>query len=244
MKIDIIGTGNVGSHLFNAFSKKGVDVNNVNSRSLDGLRTDSDLYVISVSDNAILDVARAISSRMPSNAILAHTSGTTDIAILKGLNANTGVFYPLQTFSKNVGLDYSEIPFFIEGSNGLTLNSLKGAASIISRVVVEMDSQQRRDLHVASVLSCNFVNHLWMLSEKYLAERNIDFSLLHPLIKETVRKIERTEPFRAQTGPAVRHDSVTIERHLEKLECDPEISAIYRLLSDSISRHHPIQFNQ
>lgn len=238
LKIDIIGTGNVGTHLCRAFADK-ADVVAVSSRLLSGLRHDSDIYLISVTDDAIRQVAHNIAGRIPSSAILAHTSGTTPMDALDGCAAKTGVFYPLQTFSKNVGLRYDEIPFFIEGSDPETASLLKSAASAVSVTVREMDSQNRQDLHIASVFSCNFINHLWALAAEYLADKGIDFNLLHPLIRETVNKIGRVAPYDAQTGPAVRHDTLTIDRHLEKLGDDSELSGVYRLLTDSIMNHHP-----
>lgn len=236
MKIDIIGRGNVGTHLFNAFSEN-ADVVSVSSRDLKDLRKDSDIYLISVSDNAIEDIVAKISSLVPDSSIIAHTSGSTSIDILKPFGNQVGVFYPLQTFSKDVPLDYSEIPFFLEASNSESLATLKSVAKKVSDYVYEADSDKRRNLHIASVFACNFVNHLWTLSADFLSSNGLDFDMLRPLIKETTAKALHIEPQHAQTGPASRHDSKTISAHLESLNGNPKLEKLYRMLSDSIEEH-------
>ena len=133
MKIDIIGRGNVGWHLTQAFEGK-ADVNCVNPRTLEDLRRDADLYLISVTDDAIADVARRLAASLPTDAVVAHTSGTTGLDAIRPMFANSGVFYPLQTFTKSVSLDYSEIPVMLEASDETTGKTLSAAASMISHV--------------------------------------------------------------------------------------------------------------
>ncbi|MDE6391868.1 MAG: DUF2520 domain-containing protein [Muribaculaceae bacterium] len=235
MKIDIIGKGNVGTHLAIAL-KDVADVASVSSRTLEGLRNDSDIYLISVTDDVISDVASQVAGHIPCRATLAHTSGSTPLSAISGFHRFTGVFYPLQTFSKNVSLEYADIPFFIEGSDSNTHDILCETARLVSRSVYTADSEKRRDLHVASVLSCNFVNHLWALASGYLSQKELPFDALKPLIRETTRKIQAANPADVQTGPAVRHDMKTIEAHMSRLESDPELKEIYRLLTLSIIR--------
>lgn len=234
-KIDIIGRGNVAFHLENALRGK-ADVAMVNPRTLEGVREDAELLILAVSDAAIPSVAARLANH---KGIIAHTSGTTDLRAIHRESGSTGVFYPLQTFSKDVVLNYSEIPFFIEGDTPATTEFLTAIASLISPKVRPADSIQRRKLHLASVLSCNFVNHLWTLADRYLSEAGLDFADLFPLIRETAAKVERTSPFAAQTGPARRHDQVTIRHHLEMLKDSPELRNIYATLSESIGRTHP-----
>lgn len=238
MQIDIIGRGNVGWHLLQAFAGK-ADVVSVDSKSLAELRLDADIYIISVSDNAIEEIARRLNELLDSSRFVAHTSGTMPLDALDSFFGRTGVFYPLQTFSKNVNLDYREIPIFIESHSPEDESLLSEVAGLISNKVIRMDSQRRKDLHIASVLSCNFVNHLWTLAERYLNEKEIDFSLLRPLIEETTRKLKRLSPYDGQTGPAVRHDNKTISSHLQQLSDYPEISGIYTMLTESIESLHP-----
>ena len=237
MKIDIIGRGHVASHLLEALNGR-TDATIVNSRTLDGLRKDCDLYLISVSDDAIIEVASKAAELIPGESVLAHTSGTTPMSVLDNMHEHIGVFYPLQTFTKGVKLKYSEIPFFLEGSDKLTETVLEKTVTLIGAHSRFIDSSQRRELHIASVFSCNFINHLWCLADSYLRENGLDFSDLIPLIKETTAKIERVKPYEAQTGPAVRQDMKTINSHMDKLEQYPGLKEIYSLLTKSIIDLH------
>ena len=258
-KITIVGTGNVGTHLFKAFSalpdvmvmtpdnpdgisamhpgdNPGLDileVANVSSRSLEGLPAMSDLILIAVKDDAIAEVASRLSGKA---RIMAHTSGSTPMDILRPYAENFGVFYPLQTFSKEKELIYREIPFFIEGSSEASAERLFKVARLISQHVFDADSDKRKSLHIAAVFACNFANHLVGIADDILGENGMDYRVLLPLIRETVAKLEVLHPHEAQTGPAVRNDSNVISSHQQMLASNPMWSTIYDLLSRSIAK--------
>ncbi len=234
MKIAIIGRGNVATHLAKALTGK-VDVTMVNPRTLADLPTDADIILISVSDDAIRDVALKIEAISDSSPIIAHTSGSVGLEVLDGCADYKGVFYPLQTFSKNVPLNYEEIPFFIEGSSPAVCTQLADLARLISDHVYEADSEKRRRLHIAAVFACNFSNHLVNIADGLLKEQNMDYRVLLPLLKETVRKLENVSPADAQTGPAVRGDRNVIDKHLAALSATPNLQHLYASLSESIS---------
>lgn len=230
MRIDVIGSGNVATHLLRALTGL-ADVRQVIPRSLEGLRPDADIRLICVSDSAIREVAE----RLPaSDAVTAHTSGATPLSAIADIHTRCGVFYPLQTFSKDTELEYSDIPFLIEGSDAATTSLLSEVASLISRDVREADSEMRQKIHVASVFACNFTNHLWTLADEYMEKEGLDFKILLPLIRESYRKIRDHRPGDVQTGPASRKDYPTIDRHLAALGQYHEMKEIYRILSSSI----------
>lgn len=236
-QIDIIGKGRVGYHLNKAFSKFH-DVELVNSRNLENLRNDSEIYIISVSDNAIEEVTNKLKEIIPKSAIVAHTSGSIPIDILKNKIKHYGVFYPLQTFSKQKELDYKKIPIFIEGNDQFTCNKLAKLAKTFSPEAKFLNSDGRKHLHIASVLACNFVNHLWHLSDLYLNKYNLTFDYIRPLIAECCDKVNCVSPYEAQTGPACRNDVNTIQNHLDALKDDEEILNIYSILTKSIIKYH------
>ncbi len=235
MKISILGTGNVGSHLLAAWKGK-TQVMIHSSRRMDSLPADSDIYVIAVSDNAIREVADKLRKQLPniSDVIVAHTSGTTSIDVLTDKFIHCGVIYPMQTFTKDKPLDYRMIPFFIEGNDDYSVEALRDAARLVSDSVRDADSVLRRKIHLSSVISCNFVNHLWSLSDSLLKDEGLDITILRPLIQETVGKLSILTPHDAQTGPARRGDLVTISSHLQLLEENPQLQEIYRLISENI----------
>lgn len=228
--ISIVGKGNVATHLYEAFKNK-VDVVMVNPHTLEDLPTHSDIIIVCVSDNAIEEVA----SRLPqSNAIVVHTSGSMPMDILQSHTKFYGVMYPLQTFTKGVFLNYEEIPVFIEGMNDNVMKKLKTIAALFSKDIREADSVSRLKLHIASVFACNFINALARISKDLMDESGIDFSALKPLMKQTINKLDVLSPKEAQTGPAVRGDSMVINQHLEMLSSRPEIQNLYQQLTDII----------
>lgn len=235
MKIAIIGRGNVAGHLAEALAGK-ADAVVVNPHTLEELPDDADIILISVNDDAIREVALkcVVTLGNHANTLIAHTSGSVGIEVLNGCSDKTGVFYPLQTFSRNVPLEYHEIPFFIEGSDTEASDRLADLARMISGHVYEADSDKRRRLHIAAVFACNFSNYLVSVADTLLQEQDMDYRVLLPLLKETVRKLEKVSPADAQTGPAARGDRKVITKHLQALSPHPDFRQIYSLLSESI----------
>ncbi len=236
VKIDIIGRGNVGTHLAKALQGK-ASVNVVNPHAPEEARPEADILLISVSDNAISSVFEKIKDH---SGIIAHTSGSTPMEALARENGSYGVLYPLQTFSRDIALDYDKIPFFIEGSDPKTEEILMNVAMLISQHAKIADSTYRKRLHLASVFACNFANHLWALAQGYLEAGGGDFEDIRPLIEETTRKIGKSSPFDCQTGPAARGDSKVLKMQMESLSNYPDMEAIYELMSRSIAEAHNV----
>jgi predicted short-subunit dehydrogenase-like oxidoreductase (DUF2520 family) len=244
-KIAIIGSGNVASHLIHAFSKnEKVDLIQVYARkkvnlvsiinsekiieNLSDLKQ-ADLYIIAVSDDAIENVYNQISFE---NKLVVHTSGSFDYKMLSNKNRK-GIFYPLQTFSKNKKVNFKEIPICLEAENEVDYEVLEKIAYLISDKVHKIDHQQRQSLHVAAVFVNNFVNHLYQIGNEICEENKVNFEILKPLIEETTKKISYLSPKEAQTGPARRNDFKTIEKHLHFIT-DENQKNIYQLLTQSI----------
>ena len=248
IKVVIIGAGNVAMHLYQSFSgEKQIDVIQVFNRNADHLEfventeikvsdinkiKEADLYIIAIKDEAVEDFAAKLNV---DQGIVAHTSGSQPMEALSRFE-NFGVFYPLQTFSKNKPVNFKEIPICLEANSQENLDFLKEVASLVSDKNFEVNSEQRRALHVSAVFVNNFSNHLFTLADDYCRENDLPFEILRPLIKETVSKIETLDPFSAQTGPALRNDQKTISAHLELLDEDKK--KIYTILTESIQKLH------
>jgi predicted short-subunit dehydrogenase-like oxidoreductase (DUF2520 family) len=248
IKITLIGSGNVAQHLIKAFAKSElVEIAQVFSRKKETLASligfdkivddfqdlkEADLYVIAVTDNSIAEV----SAKLPFiNQLVVHTSGTASIETLDDKNRK-GVFYPLQTFSKNKDVDFSVIPICLEAENTFDFRVLDTVAKSISKAVFPINSEQRKALHVAAVFVNNFTNHLYQIGQEICEENKVPFEILKPLIQETADKINTLNPTDAQTGPAKRNDSTTIEAHLEYLTNENQKN-IYKILTQSIQNN-------
>ncbi|MFN3403406.1 MAG: Rossmann-like and DUF2520 domain-containing protein [Cytophagaceae bacterium] len=214
---------NLCSRLYNAEVLSSPDFNEINP----------DVILISVSDHAIEIVSNELA--FPSESIIAHTAGGRNAELLNN-HCNYGVFYPLQTFSKDRKINFEEIPILLEYNNDYSGDALTLLANGISTKVFIADSEERNLIHLAAVFACNFTNHLLALSNNFLEESNIDFNLIKPLIQETFAKAVSADPKHMQTGPAIRKDKETLEKHLQLLDEKPELKKIYKLLSESIIR--------
>lgn len=199
------------------------------------LLPDCDLYLVSVNDDALAEVA----SRTPDYpGIWAHTSGSVGMEVFAGKKQRYGVFYPLQTFSRDLQVEMREVPMLIEGSDPEVASNLMECAAEISDDVRQMASNHRAALHVAAVFACNFANLMWMEADRLLKEEGMDVKIFRPLLQATLGKLKRMTPEEAMTGPARRGDLDVIHRHLDRLPEDKR--RIYELLTREIlNTYHP-----
>lgn len=247
LKVVIIGSGNVAQHLIKAFlNSADAELAQVYARnpekldnllplnmitnSYEGLK-DADVYILSVSDDAIEEVTAQLPFK---DRLVAHTSGSMPLDKPDNKNRRA-VFYPLQTFSKSKAVDFTTIPICLESEYPEDYAILEKLAKSISPLTYAISSGQRQALHVAAVFVNNFTNHLYKVGNDICTENSISFDILKPLIKETADKITILSPADAQTGPARRNDQKTIQRHLYFIK-DQEKKDIYTLLTQSIQR--------
>lgn len=193
---------------------------------------DADLYIISVSDRAVEQVAQQL--RRSEGSIVVHTAGSVAVEALG--SEKCGVLYPFQTFTKGRRVDFSAIPLFVEGSDEATTELIEQVARTLSSRVWRASSECRRDIHLTGVLACNFVNSLYAMAADHLAERQgLPFDVLRPLIEETARKaIDAEHPATVQTGPAVRGDKEVSAHHQQMLSGSERKQQIYKLLTEQI----------
>jgi predicted short-subunit dehydrogenase-like oxidoreductase (DUF2520 family) len=260
MIVSIIGSGNMAHHLAMAFENDNIQIESIYSKTfknaaklaaklydseaqktLNFSDSESNIFIICVSDTAIEEVANSI--QLPDNSLLLHTSGSIPLSILDAAKKNnfieTGVFYPLMTLSKDVALDFSSIPICIESEDQKSLDIIKTLGKKLSKKIYIINSKERKTLHLAAIFASNFTNHLLAISKEIVDEEDIDFEILKPIIKETLRKaLEAEHPADVQTGPAVRNDQVTIDSHLKLLKDDKDLQNVYKTLSNSIKDWH------
>lgn len=250
MDIVIIGTGNTatvlgrklrkaGHHIVQVFgrdnkeaSELAYELNTESTNYWNVVNRTADLYILAVSDIAVEDVFREL--RLSDKTVV-HTAASVPMEILKDGTDHFGVFYPLQSLKKETQRS-PEIPIIIDASDTPTLKMLDVLAHSISDRVVEAGDETRTKLHLAAVVVNNFTNHLFALIEKYCEAEGLDFNLLLPLIKETASRLEDIAPTKSQTGPAIRNDKITLEKHLALLEKHPQLRRLYQLFTESIQQ--------
>lgn len=252
ISVVLLGAGNVATHLYKAFSNsETITITqwynrtraSISSYANDVDITDSlaelkeaDIYIMAISDDHIA----SFSTDLPfTNRFVVHTSGSVAMHDLDKKN-KIGVFYPLQTFSKDAEINFTEVPICIEVYEKENLQLLKDLAKAVGCKPHKITTEQRQTLHLAAVFVNNFTNQLYRIGHEICETKNIEFEILHPLIEETAKKIQHMSPFMAQTGPAKRNDKKTIKRQLKLIEKE-EHEAIYKMLTTSIKKTHGVR---
>ncbi len=248
LKIGIVGMGNVGIHFLQRLIELGHNQLTVYSRSGNILPNlvapkevqftndfkefiDFDLVFCAVNDNNMVEMVRLISKYVP----VVSVSGTVNLNHLETKHA-IGTFYPLQSFKADQAIHWDGLPIFIEAHDPKFKSFLIGLANELSGNAIELSEEKRQYLHVAAVFANNFTNHIIDLAAHYCKEHDIEFDWLKPLINQTIEKIQNNDPHDILTGPAVRNDQSTLQKHLQLL--DPDKRTIYQTLTNSIIKHH------
>jgi predicted short-subunit dehydrogenase-like oxidoreductase (DUF2520 family) len=248
-KIVLIGAGRVATQLGKALKDTGKEIIQVYSPTNDSaeklatlleakpatdisnLFVNADLYLISVADDAILQIAKSLKV---DGKTVAHTSGSVPLDILEQVSGFHGVFYPLNTFSKRKKIDLKKTPFFIEAGDKNTEAQLSELAKKISDDVRTINSQQRATIHIAAVFACNFTNFMFVNAAEILKNEGLPFDIMLPLIAETADKLKTIDPIHAQTGPALRNDLDVLSKHIEMLKNDADRQRLYDMISGQI----------
>lgn len=262
MKVVIIGSGSVATHLSIAIHNSAIEIVQIYSRTTPNARIlaekvnasftneiseiykFADFYIYALNDNSL---SYFLSKFELPEAIHVHTAGSIPMNIFEGYANKYGVLYPLQTFSKDKSVDFNTIPICVEGINRTTEKLIAEFAALLSPKIHFVKSDQRKKLHLAAVFACNFTNYMYDIANELVVKSGVNFEIIQPLIAETADKIKYLSPYDAQTGPARRSDLLTIEKHLFMLSNYPEWKKVYKLLTKNIYKRHkkaPIQFSK
>ena len=251
MRVVMIGTGNVATVLSKLLVSKGHEIIQVYGRNPDHasilakeiqsnscsdpgeIDQSGDLYIVALSDTALYSIS---SWFKPGNKLVVHTAGSVPMDVLKGSSTNYGVLYPLQSLRKEMD-SFPEIPFLIEGNTPDDLCLIEELAFDLSGTVVKMKSDDRMRLHIGAVMVSNFTNYLYTRTAEYYKYQELDFKLLLPLMKESVNRLNHFDPAQMQTGPAVRDDQTTIQKHLHLLSGKNDLADLYKRLSEEIREY-------
>jgi len=254
MKVVIIGSGNVATHFALALQAKGITICQIYSRTttnaeilakkidvpytseISDIYRNADVYIYALKDSSFLKLLKKFD--LPNTALHIHTSGSVSMKDFFGYTEKYGVLYPLQTFSKNKVVDFSQIPICVEAIDLDVEKQILDMANLLSPKVYIINSEKRKKLHLAAVFACNFSNYMYDIAFDIVMSAGIDFEILKPLIAETADKINTMTPREAQTGPAVRYDENTINKHLSLLNRKKNLREIYRILSKNIHKRH------
>ncbi len=248
MLVSFIGSGNVATVLAKRMFAKGITIHEIFSRNesnakelaqqvnanivteISQLSKNADVYIIGVSDKVLPEIVSQLSFK---NKLVLHTAGSVSINVLKNMSEEFGVLYPVQSLRKTMS-DETPIPFLIDGNKEDVFKKIELLAKIISHKTAKCNDESRLKAHVACVFACNFANYMYLQSEAFCKAENLDFSIIQDLMEETANRLRNNSPQDVFTGPAVRGDVPTIEKHLQLLKKYPSHHQLYQLISKSI----------
>lgn len=239
IKIVVIGRGNVAHHLIKAIDKT-QSLQLVDNYTRDSVMlSPADIYIVSVSDDAIKSVTEEIATLIPSDAVVVHTSGSKGMDEISSAIVNRGVLYPFQTFTKSREIDMKTVDLLVEYENEYSADIINSVASEISDKVSYCSTEKRSIIHLSAVFAINFSNHAMGIAQEMMRESGLDFELIKPLINECFKKAMSADNiFAMQTGPAIREDYQTINKQENLLNSNKkEYKEIYNIMTKSIIKN-------
>ncbi len=252
MNIAFLGSGNVATVLSAVVTNAGHNIVQVLSRNIEHAKrlaerydaqaatftgepfAKADIYIVSLTDAGLESIDKIKGFR---DALVVHTAGSVPMDVLKNVSSRYGVLYPLQTLTSDSG-HIPKIPFLIGGNTDETTHQVMEFASSLSDMVIACSDEERLRYHVGAVFVANFTNHLMAMAESFCEKEKIQFKALLPLINEVAYKANHFSPLEMQTGPAIREDIVTLNRHLQTLSPHTDLKYLYLKLSESILKLH------
>jgi hypothetical protein len=251
MRVTLIGSGNVATVLGRRIHEGGHVIQQVYSRNpshaetlavelsaaavsqfgdIDDL---SDLYLVCLADQVTERLSEELKLQ---GKLIAHTAGSVSINALQDVSDNYGVVYPLQTLRKELKQS-PFLPILVDGNNPWNKTKLSAFAQSFADRVEEADDEKRKILHLSAVMCNNFSNYLFSITEEFCEKEGVDFRMIVPLLEETAKRVAFASPREMQTGPAIRSDESTMNKHRSMLKGHPAILEVYNWFTAKISEY-------
>ncbi len=196
-----------------------------------------DLIIVAVSDRSLQKVLSGIFCSP--DTMVVHTAGSYGLEVFENTAVSLkGVLYPLQTFSRERNISFEKLPFLIESPDEEGYLIMEELIEGLGSISYRMDLESRRLYHLAAVFACNFTNYMLTSGKRIVSLKYLPFGLLKPLVEETVNKAFELGPEKSQTGPGIRKDINTLNKHMDLLSFDLELKQLYERITGSISGYY------
>lgn len=231
--LTIIGPGRVGNSIAKAASAAGIDVD-LAGRDFASRDLDSKVVLVCVPDGAIGAVADSISAMDGLPAMAGHTSGATTLDPLDGCQTK-GSFslHPLQTVPDESS-DLTGCPGAIAGSTAGSAAVARELAEALGMNPFEVAEKDRALYHAAASIAANFLVTLEETAAGLFGDIGVQDprQVLLPLVTRSLANWSELGGA-ALTGPIVRGDEKTVERHRSALVANrPELVELYDSMAD------------
>ncbi len=251
MDFNIIGTGNMAWFLGKKLTSMGhvctgiygrnteeakklsVSIGSVILNQIADSQNNADCTIIAVTDTAIKDIIQQLSV---CDTVLIHTAGSIKREILDNVADHNGILWPIYSIVKDKLPEHRNIPIVTEGNTKKATQVLSKISEAITDIHYQTTWEERQWLHLCAVISNNFSNHLFAITEKLCIEHKLPFDLIKPIIYQTAERIETTSPIKLQTGPAIRADDAIIAKQLNMLRQNTVWQELYSSITTSIEK--------
>lgn len=245
--VSIIGMGRVGGALALALSSAGYNVENLVYRSTDTAaeaiacritplpqvlvfddlqHLNSEIIFITSADPEIQAISARLTTVVPQNTFVFHTSGSLSSEILSELTAigcETGSIHPLISISNSfLGSERFAGSFFcVEGS----ADAVAVAKSLVRKLQgssFSIETKFKSLYHASAVTASGHLVALIDTAIDMLSKCGLESAtakqILMPLIKSTIENLDEQTSVQALTGTFARADIAAFDRHLASFE--------------------------
>lgn len=192
-----------------------------------------DCMILTVPDPAVASAASTWAPRLSATAAVLHVSGAHGITLLpEALGERRGVAHPLMSLGGSADAHRLRGAFFAIGGSGPGRRAAVEVASAVGGLAHDVPEDARAAYHAAAVLASNGVYALLHAAFDVAATAGIEDDALRAglatLLESSARRARQAAPVQSATGPVVRGDATTLQRHLEALPSGPESTELYR----------------
>ncbi len=259
-EISIIGAGRLGTSLGAALSKKGYRIKSLSCKtarsaeesrtiigqgkaSADNIQTakSGDILFLCLPDEEILKVGKELNNANInwSGRFIFHCSGLLSSEVLEPFSAkgaSTASIHPIQSIDhqKSPPEQFENIYFGLEGE----IEALKMSQEIIQRLggrSLIIKAKDKAVYHAACSIASNFLVVLLDMASSLLTRIDLPedqaFQVLCPLVKGTLHNVKKFNIRSSLTGPVIRGDRESVEKHLEALRKFPPYDQTYTSLA-------------
>jgi len=185
---------------------------------------DAELVLLCVPDRTIAEVAAAI----PLGPWVAHMSGACRLEALAPHERRFSL-HPLQTFTLDRGPEQLDGAWAaVSGESAQALAAGAGLAATLGLKPFELDDEMRPLYHAAASFVSAFLVTLHDVAGELMDAAGAPPEALEPLMRRTI------ENGFQHTGPLVRDDQETVERHAQAIAARrPQLLPLFRALAET-----------
>jgi len=176
-----------------------------------------------------------------------HSSGALgsgELKALRKLGVGVASVHPLMTFVAKAKPSLAGVPFAVEGDRA-AVQAARAIARELGASSFVLAAQRKAAYHAWATMTSPLLLAYLVTLEKTAhtaglgREEARQMSL--PIIRQTLENYARLGPANSFSGPFVRGDAATVEKHLALLKRSPRVRAVYAALAQMALNGLPVR---